>query len=400
MLNRKNTLCCAAMPDSTDSSNFLYIDNADALSSLCQQLSNDDWLAVDTEFVRDSTYYPEFCLLQIGNQTVSACIDVLVIDDLSPLLELLFNPDCIKVFHAATQDLELFFHLCQRIPFPIFDTQLAAPLLGFAEQAGYATLVNQYIGVQLGKGQQRTDWSKRPLSDAQLSYAADDVRYLAQLYPKMRDSLIERGRMDWLSADFEQLVRIEKYDVPIEDSWRRIKATKKLKGTRLRAAQRLAAWREVTARSANKPRNWIVHDDALIDIATMLPTDRDALSRVRSLKGRSGERYYDFLLQEVQAAKADPAPAPQNEKQVSTEPVDAALVDLLMALVQLRAEEHQINANLLASRKSLEQALRGDEDSLVLKGWRAPLIGDDIRRMINGELALSIHNKRLAINTI
>ncbi|MBL4851065.1 MAG: ribonuclease D [Gammaproteobacteria bacterium] len=388
------------MPDSDNSPDFLFVDNTAALNDLCQQLRNDSWLAVDTEFVRDSTYYPEFCLLQIGNQTLSACIDVLAIDDLAPVLELLFNPDCVKVFHAATQDLEIFYHLCQRIPQPVFDTQLAAPLLGFAEQVGYATLVNQTLGVQLAKGQQRTDWSKRPLSYAQLDYAAGDVRYLAQLYPKMRDGLTERGRIDWLSADFEQLVSMEKYAIPIEDSWRRIKATKKLKGTRLRAAQRLAAWREQTARSANKPRNWIVRDEALIDIATVLPTDRDSLSRVRSLKGRSGERYYDALLKEVQVAKSDPMPASVNDKQMNAAPVDAALVDLLMALVQLRAEEHEINANLLASRKSLEQALRGDQDSLVLNGWRAQLIGDDIQRMIKGELALSIQNKRLAINSI
>ncbi len=388
------------MADSDHSSDFLFIDNAAALNDLCQQLRNDSWLAVDTEFVRDSTYYPEFCLLQIGNQTLSACVDVLAIDNLTPVLELLFNPDCVKVFHAATQDLEIFYHLCQRIPQPVFDTQLAAPLLGFAEQTGYATLVNQTLGVQLAKGQQRTDWSKRPLSHSQLSYAAGDVRYLAQLYPKIRDSLTERGRIDWLRADFEKLVRVEKYNIPLEDSWRRIKATKKLKGTRLRAAQRLAAWREQTARSANKPRNWIVRDEALIDIATMLPTDRDSLSRVRSLKGRSGERYYDALLAEVQAAKSDPMPTPVNDRQVNAEPVDAALIDLLMALVQLRAEEHEINANLLASRKSLEQALRGDQDSLVLNGWRAQLIGDDIRRMINGELALFIQNKRLAMNTV
>ncbi len=388
------------MPDSNSSPSFLFIDSADALIDLCQQLSSEKWLAVDTEFVRDSTYYPEFCLLQIGNEQISACIDVLAIEDLAPLLELLFNPDCVKVFHAATQDLELFYHLCQRIPAPIFDTQLAAPLLGYAEQVGYATLVNQYMGVQLGKGQQRTDWSKRPLSQDQLSYAADDVRYLAQIYPKMRDSLHDRGRLEWLNDDFEQLVRIEKYNVPIDQAWRRIKATKKLKGTRLRAAQRLAAWREETARSANKPRNWIVRDEALVDIAAMLPVDRDALSRVRSLKGRSGERYYDALLEEVRAAKSDSSPAPTQEKAKSVEPVDAALVDLLMAVVQLRAEEHEVNANLLASRKSLEQALRGDQDSLVLNGWRATLIGDDIQRMINGEIALSIQDKRLAINTI
>lgn len=388
------------MPDSKSSSDFLFVDSTDALLDLCQQLSNDKWLAVDTEFVRDSTYYPQFCLLQIGNTQISACIDVLAIDDLTSVLELLFNPDCVKVFHAATQDLELFCHLCQRIPAPIFDTQLAAPLLGFAEQVGYATLVNQYLGVHLGKGQQRTDWSKRPLSQDQLSYAADDVRYLAQLYPKMRDSLHERERLEWLSDDFQQLVRIEKYNVAVDQAWRRIKATKKLKGMRLRAAQRLAAWREETARNANKPRNWIVRDEALVDIATMLPTDRDALSRVRGLKGRSGERYYEALLEEINAAKSDSSPLPSQERPKNLVPVDAALVDLLMAVVQLRAEEHEVNASLLASRKSLEQALRGDQDSSVLNGWRATLIGDDIQRMIKGEIALSIQDKRLAINSI
>lgn len=385
------------MPDSID---FCFVDNDNALNELCQQLRSDSWLAVDTEFVRDSTYYPEFCLLQIGNQTLSACIDVLAIKDLAPVLELLFNPECTKVFHAATQDLELFYHLCQRIPQPVFDTQIAAPLLGFAEQVGYATLVSQYLGIQLGKGHQRTDWSKRPLSQAQLGYAAGDVRYLAQLYPAMCERLSQLGRLEWLRDDFLQLVDVKKYDIPMADAWRRIKATKKLKGARLRAAQRLAAWREQTARSANKPRNWILRDDALIDIATLLPDDRENLERVRSLKGRSGQKYYDQLLAEVRAARSDPLPDHVEEKNVNAEPVDAALVDLLMALAQLRAEEQQINPHVLASRRALEQAVRGDKESPVLQGWRAELVGGDVQRMINGELALSVKNKRLTVSEI
>ena len=379
---------------------FVFIDNAQALDELCQQFKDDNWLAVDTEFVRDSTYYPEFCLLQIGNQAISACIDVLAIDDLSCVIELLFNPSCIKVFHAASQDLELFYHLCQRVPQPLFDTQIAAPLLGFPEQVGYATLVSQYLGVHLGKGQQRTDWSKRPLSQAQLSYAAGDVAYLAKIYPLMIDRLAKLDRQNWLEVDLEKLAQPERYDIPEEEAWRRIKATKKLKGVRLRAAQRLAAWREQTARNVNKPRNWILRDEALIDIANLLPSDREGLSRVRSLKGRSGEKYFDNFLYEVAEAKNDPVPKVDQEKPTNMIPVDAALVDLLMALVQLRAEENEINANVLASRKALEQAIRRDQASPVFQGWRAEIIGEDVKKMINGELALSILDKRLVVTEI
>lgn len=379
---------------------LLFIDDASALADHCQRLGSADWLAVDTEFVRDSTYYPQFCLLQLADQHSTACIDVLAIDDLSPLLELLFNPRCLKVFHAATQDLEIFYHLCKRLPTPVFDTQLAAPLLGYPEQTGYAALVNEYLGKQLGKGHQRTDWAKRPLSSAQLSYAADDVRYLAQLYPRMRDELIRLGRLDWLDEDFKQLVQLERYEQPIDDAWRRLKATKKLKGPRLRAAQRLAAWRERTAREENRPRSWILRDDALLDIAALLPADRNALSHLRSLKGRSGERYYDALLHEVELARSEPPLLTAEDRPLQAAPVETAQVDLLMALVQLRAQEHQVCASVLASRKALEQALRGDGDSPVFHGWRGQLIGDDIQRLINGRLALSIRDRRIAVNDV
>ncbi len=380
--------------------NYIFIQDENSLKTLCKQLANEKWLAVDTEFVRDSTYYPEFCLLQIGNADINACIDVLSITDLSSVLDLIANPQCVKVFHAASQDLELFYYLQGEVPQPVFDTQIAAPLLGFPEQVGYASLVNQYLGIQIGKGQQRTDWSKRPLSQAQLAYAAGDVAYLAQIYPKMLTKLEALGRLSWLDADLVKLVQTEKYELPITDAWRRIKATKKLKGKRLLAAQKLAAWREKVARSENKPRNWILRDEALIDVANLLPKHHDDLQRVRNLKGRSGEKYYKTILSEVASAVEEPLPSSPLEKTEKAISVDSALVDLITALVQLRADQNEINANVLASRKAIEQYLRGDNNSPILNGWRANIIGEDIKNMIEGKIALSIKNNQIAVSAL
>ncbi|HKJ09429.1 MAG TPA: ribonuclease D, partial [Gammaproteobacteria bacterium] len=210
----------------------LQVDTPEALAELCRRLDGCDWLALDTEFHREKTYYPQFCLLQLATPELVAWVDPLTVPDLGPLLELLNGEQIVKVFHAARQDLEIFYHLTGRVPAPVFDTQVAAPLLGHPDQAGYGALVSAVLGVNLSKGHARADWTRRPLPAKQLEYALDDVRYLARLYPQLRDELQQRGRLQWLAEDFAALVDPAQYENPPASAWRRIRGT-----DRLRAAQ-------------------------------------------------------------------------------------------------------------------------------------------------------------------
>ena len=205
------------------SNDYLLIDTAEDLENLCHQLQDAAWLAVDTEFLRESTYFPKLCLLQIATPQLTACIDALSISKIDVVLDLIYRKNIVKVMHAARQDLEIFYHLRGSLPQPVFDSQLAAPLLGHPEQMGYASLVEAFLGIHLSKAHTRTDWSQRPLSDAQLQYAADDVRYLAQLYPLLYAKLEQLDRLDWLADDFTALTDPVQYERPPEQAWLRVK---------------------------------------------------------------------------------------------------------------------------------------------------------------------------------
>ena len=233
--------------------NALYVDTPQALTQLCKQLQHSPWFALDTEFIREKTFYPRLCLLQVANTQHLACIDVLALNDLSPLLDILYDPASTKVLHSAHQDLEIFYHLRGALPTPIFDTQLAATLLGLGEQIGYAALVKTLLKIDLDKSQTRTDWSCRPLDPAQLSYAADDVRYLGQIYQQQRQELEQRQRLDWLTEDFTALCDPARYRVDVDQAWQRIKGQQRLRGVQLAVLRTLAAWREQRASSLDRP---------------------------------------------------------------------------------------------------------------------------------------------------
>ena len=268
-----------------------FIDSDQALSAFCREIGSCDWIAVDTEFIREKSYYPRLCLIQVGTPERAACIDPLRIESLEPLYALLFDPGIVKVLHACSQDLEIFVHRTGRVPQPLFDTQLAAPLLGLAEQIGYASFVKEMLGVHLDKTQARTDWSQRPLSDRQLEYAADDVRYLSTIYPRIRDKLAEQGRLAWLDAEFEPYLQVERYQTHPEAAWQRIRGMDKLRPAALCAAQQLAAWRETRAQTRDLPRNWVLKDEHLLDIARMAPQGTAELSKIRGLPPKTIERY-------------------------------------------------------------------------------------------------------------
>jgi len=372
-----------------------FVTTRGALEALCERLADTDWLALDTEFIRERTYRPRLCLIQVASHGTLACIDPLAVD-ITPFLDLIYDPGRTLVLHAARQDLEIFHQLRGSLPGPVFDTQLAAPLLGLPEQMGYGALVKARLGIELGKGHARTDWCARPLSAGQLAYAADDVRYLAQLYPALREELESLGRLAWLEEDFAALLDPALYESPDEAAWRRIKGIGRLKGRALSVAQSLAAWREKTAREADLPRKWVLDDEALLGIARLAPKSMAELRRVRGLREDRLRRYGEAILAVVRESR-DRAPQPLEEgrRQPPLEPAQEAAIDLLSGALRLLAERHRIHPGVLANRKALERLVRGERDLPLLQGWRRELAGEHLLAVLEGHEAVTIVEGRL-----
>jgi len=376
----------------------LYIDTPDALATFCARLREADWFALDTEFLREKTYYPKLCLLQIATPAEAACIDPLALPDLAPLLELLVNPDITKVMHSGRQDMEIFYHLAGVPPAPVFDTQLAAPLLGHADQIGYANLVREVLGVTLDKLHTRADWSLRPLTHDQLRYAADDVIYLVDVYLRLRERLEQQGRLAWLEDDFRQLASAELYESPPQRAWLKVKGANRLKGPALSALQSLAAWREQLAQDKDLPRGWLMKDDVMIDLARQRPATQEAMAAIRGLGERLVQRNGpELLLLIEQAAQRRPEPFPETGSRDRLDPDQDALVDVMMAVVRISAEEHSLNHATLATRKQLEALVLGDHTGGVMQGWRRRLIGERLQLLLEGELALTVRDGRLVL---
>ncbi|WP_347988293.1 ribonuclease D [Methylomonas sp. AM2-LC] len=378
-----------------------YINNPDQLDALCQLISQQPWIALDTEFLREKTYYPKFCLLQIASPDWVACVDPLAISDLTPLLEAIYNPKIVKVLHACRQDLEIFYQITGKIPGPIFDTQIAAPLLGFQENPGYAMLVSSFLNINLNKAHTRTDWSERPLSADQIQYAADDVIYLCKIYTLMCEQLEKLGRLDWLNSDFELLNNSELYQISPENAWLKIRGKNKLTGKQLSIMQALTEWREQTAQEENKPRNWLLQDDFLLELAKLQPITLGELSKIRNMSERTVNRYGKVLCELVATARQRP-PKPFSEKERSSKKTQQheAILDVLSAVVRIRAEENSLNPVILATRKDLEALLFDDEDCLLLQGWRYNMAGRELQGLLQGEFVLSLKPDTVVISKV
>jgi ribonuclease D len=376
----------------------LYVDTPAALDSLCAQLADTSWFAMDTEFLREKTYYPKLCLLQVATPDVVACVDPLALDNLAPMLALLADPNITKVMHSARQDMEIFYHLAGSPPAPVFDTQIAAPLLGLADQIGYANLVKEMLGVTLGKLHTRADWSLRPLGEEQLRYAADDVIYLAALYQPLQDRLQSLGRLDWLDEDFRQLASPELYAISPANAWLKVKGANRLKGASLSILQALASWREQQACQKDRPRGWMLRDDTMVDIARHKPTTMQALSAIRGLSEGLLKRSGNELLEIIGKAVGEPpAPFPDSGTRNRLSAEQDALVDVMMAVVRISAVENSLNPTVLASRKQLEALLLGDTETGVMQGWRRKLVGERLQQLLNGELKLAVKDGRLLL---
>ncbi|MEJ2360851.1 MAG: ribonuclease D [Gammaproteobacteria bacterium] len=368
-----------------------YIDSAEALQQACDKLLHQPYLAIDTEFVREKTYYPILCLIQIASPQYCFCIDPLAIQDLSPLASLLQDTQTTKVFHAARQDLEILQQTFGQLPAPVFDTQIAATLLGLGDQISYANLVKHFTKTQLAKGHARTDWQRRPLSHEQLEYAADDVRYLVTVYPMMVDTLDELGRLAWLEDDFTALGNPQLYDNDPKQQWQRVSGLQKLKGVQLAILQQLATWREQLAQQQNKPRKWILADDSLLTIAMQAPHKPEQLERIRGLNASLIQRHGRTLLGMVASARAMPKDEwPILKQRKALEPNQEAVLDTLMAIVKLQAARHQINQSALTSRHDLEALLTGDRDIPLLQGWRRGIAGDQVLKFLQGKTHLAV----------
>ncbi len=375
----------------------LYIDTPAALAKLCQQLKTAPHFALDTEFLREKTYSARLCLIQVATEQLVACIDPLQLDNLDPFMELLFDRGITKILHSARQDMEIFHDLTGKLPGPVFDTQIAATLIGLPDQCGYANLIKHLLGVELDKAQTRTDWSRRPLDAAQLRYAADDVRYLIQAWPLIMQKLRDAGREDWLQEDFLALENPELYRLPLENLWQKVSGHARLKGRQLAILRQLAAWREQQARERNRPRKWIISDDSLIALARMAPTQLAQLEKIRGLNNSHLKNAGREILAEIETAQALPReqwprlPAKKTGKQ------DEILIDLLMCVLKLQAQRHGISPAILGTRKEVEKLLHSPKRSALMQGWRRHIAGEQLIDVLEGKQELKVQDRRLQL---
>lgn len=365
------------------SAEVVHVTDDATLRTVCERLSGASWLGLDTEFIRDSSYYPQLCLIQVAGDDLLATIDPLSGLDLAPLDVLLEDRSMVKVLHASRQDLEVLLHHRGSIPWPVFDTQLAASLQGHGDQAGYAKLVQSLLGVPLGKGETRTDWSKRPLDAQQLEYAIDDVRYLGPIHERLRDELQAQGRTRWLDDDFAALSDPGLYRVEPEDAWRRVKGAGRLKGGQRAALKALAEWRERTAQEADRPRNWILKDEVLVDLARGRPRDEQALARLRGLPENTRRRHGQALIDAI-AAAGDGAATDEDDDRGPLSGEEEDLLSLLQLVTRLRAREIGVSAQSLATRKELAALLRGESGHNLARGWRHEALGSLLDEVMAG----------------
>ncbi len=378
----------------------VLITDTDTLVALCERLMTEPYVTIDTEFMRERTYYPELCVVQLAGE-----IDVAIVDaqapgiDLSPLGLLLADSNVVKVFHAARQDVEIFLELFGSVPTPIFDTQVAAMVAGFGDQVGYDALVSSLTGGQIDKAHRFSDWSVRPLSPAQVTYAAADVTYLRHVYERLRERLARDGRLDWVAEEMAVLALPGTYRPDPEVMWERLRprtGNRRMLGL-LRAA---AAWREREAQRVNIPRQRLLKDESLLEIAATAPGSAEALARVRGIsrgfaEGRSGTGLVAALQEAAALPESELPDAPRSKDGPRASP---ALVSLLKVLLAAKCEEHNVAPKLLASSDDLDRlATEAEPDIPALQGWRRDMFGADALALKAGAITLGVDGKRIKL---
>lgn len=371
---------------------MLYISDQESLEAFVERARSSSVLAIDTEFLREKTYYAKLCLLQMATDDEVVIVDPFAARNLAALTPLLQDESVMKLFHAGGQDLEILYRVTGVLPAPVFDTQVAAALLGHTMQVGYGALVHSLCGVALKKTDSFTDWSRRPLSESQLEYAADDVIYLPEMYRTMRNRLETKGRLAWLANDFVELSNPARYEEDPRLRYRRLKRGSSLSRQQLSAAREAAAWREVEARKRDIPRKWVITDEQIVEVCKREARTIDELFMVRGMRDRLTTRDARALVACMKAGMDLPSEQwPELDRASKSEPNVDAQLDLMTALVRLRARENDIAMQALASHSDLAQVARGYTEGVdVLRGWRRAMVGEELLELLDGRIALSL----------
>jgi ribonuclease D len=368
------------MPDA------IWIDAHDELASLARSLESHEWIGVDTEFLRERTFFPKLCLLQLSTESGIWCVDTLRVGSLDPLMPMLTGAAGRKLIHAARQDLEAMYLTSKRILSPVFDTQVAAACAGLKPQIGYAELVKTLLDVTLPKGQTRTDWSKRPLTTEQLEYAADDVRYLGAVAANLTERLVQLDRMHWVSEDCRDLENLDHYEPDLTKSWQRLRGIAQLEPKTRARAKAIAVWRERIARERDLPRSWILADAAVFTVAHAAPRDAAALEAVQPLNERFAATLLKTLSEVTEQDSIDLEPA----QDARPTPEQKVLIERLNKVVDARAAELKVSAEVLAPRGEVKAIAMGKRDTAALGGWRLAEIGERLLQALPDNAAQAL----------
>lgn len=382
--------------------NELYIETQRQLEDFIRAISDSEFITIDTEFLHEKTYYPQLCLIQIASENAMAIIDPLAQLDLDTLLPVLTKEDVLKVFHAGDQDRIILFQLLGTPVRPVFDLQRAVLLLGLSQQMSLVAIVRHYCDVYLKKAESFSDWSQRPLSEEQISYALDDVRYLPIVYRRVVEDLEDLGRISWLNEEFEAMEEESTYVVDYRETWKRLKGATSLKGQQLAIARELCSWRELSAQQRNLPRKWVLSDEMIVEICRRAPESEKDLCRIRGINNHINQRAMNEILAAVKTGKDEPEVRwPTSDRNPINDSGLSAKMDLMTALLHLRARESHISSSLLSNHDEMVRLAAGQREGLpVLSGWRRKLIGDELLQLLNGAIALSLRENDLEVTLL
>ena len=375
----------------------MYLSTSEQLAAFCEQAATARVIAVDTEFLREKTYYPKLCLVQVAAGESIAAIDPILIEDLSPLAALLADATVTKVFHACGQDLEVLLDGMGVTCAPVFDTQLAAAFLGMRQQASYASVVEAYCGVRLPKAESLTDWSRRPLDPEQLTYAEDDVRYLPAIYERMMAQLVEKDRLAWVAPEMQALADPARLRRDPREAYLRLRRSGSLTRRQLAVAREVCAWREETAARRDLPRKWVASDEVVVEVCKRTP---GSLERLRKIRGTDqiSERDARVLLDAVARGQACPAEdCPKVERHARPSSETEGVIDLMYAVLRLVSEKSGVATQLIATRDDLLDFVQDRKASPLGAGWRWELAGSTLDRLLAGEVGLTVREGRIEL---
>ena len=375
--------------------NKIIVDN-DTLKEFINKCLKQEVLAIDTEFIRDNTYYPILCLVQIAGEDFAAAIDPLSGIDMNPIWDLLSNEKILKIFHSGRQDIEIFLNLTGKIPKPIYDTQIAAMFCGLGDQVGYEKLVDKFLNLSINKENQFTNWLQRPLTKSQLDYAISDVTHLIKIFPSINKLILEAGRQEWVSKEIEQLYKKDLYNVNPEEAWKKIKI-KHSKSETLNILKILAKWRENKCKERNIPRNRLIRDETLVNISLFKPNKIDLFNKIRGMPKNISVNDLNEIVKKIKdAEKIDPNTWPKVSKFNKKSNVNKCSLDFLKLLLVYCSEESGLGETLIADTNELKSILDGQREGLkVVEGWRYDVFGKVVDLLLQGKLGFTIENYKV-----